>query len=210
MNQTDAPPFITTTQLGAFLRQDLTGDLLAEMAVDIACQEIRDACGQVLSAVVDDVAVLDGPGTDALILPEQPVTGVASVLLNTTGSGDQVEILPTSYVVNLRRGAVYVRGTMGSWLRGRGLYTVTYSHGYGNPLASGSGDDPTPGSGDADWPTFPKTLVKLAILVAARFIQQGIVKAEAVNGVTVTYSSDDTTLTPGELDIIAKYRGNAH
>jgi hypothetical protein len=201
-------PFITSTQVGAFLRQDLEGDLLTEMAVDIACSAVRDACDQRLDAVVADVVTIDGPGTEALVLPETPVTGVHSIYLNSFGGGDPILIDPATYTVSTRRGIVYVRAQGGQWIRGRGAYTVTYSHGYATPLDGSGSGDPTPGSGDDDFAAFPRTLVSLAILVAARFIQQGIVKAESVNGVTVTYSSDDTTLTKGELDIVAKHRAN--
>ncbi len=185
-------PFVSTDDLGDFLRRELTGDLMAEMAVGSACETLRDMIGQDLVGVVDDAVTLDGPGTDALLLPQTPVHEVASVLQD----GEEVD--SETYYLNKVDGALYRK--VGTWRRGRGRFEVTYTHGWNAYSASGSG-------GLASLPPLPRTLHILAVTLAARIYDQGLVKNEKVGTYSVIYSAESAlSMTKGEIDIVAKYR----
>ncbi len=199
-------PFISIDDLAAYLRRDLTADVLAEMAIGSACETLRDMIGQDLAGVIDDIVIMDGTGTDTLLLPQVPVHDVTSVKLNG-------RVIPdTTYYLDKRDGALYRKSTFWPsfgglfsmlWLQGRGVYEVTYSHGWNAADASGSG-------GVADLPPIPRTLKILATTMAARIYDQGLVSQENVGTYRVIYSAESSlSLTKGEMAIIAKYRARS-
>ncbi len=197
-------PFITTADLGGYLRQDLTGDLMAELAVGSACETLRDLLEQKMEGVVDDVVVIDGPGTDVLLLPELPAHDVVSVELLTLPVGTSSTVPEDAYHFDAYTGELKMRHGL-RWMRGRALYRVTYSHGWNTMNASGSGG----GSGTdiSDLPPLPRSLWILALTMAARIYDQGLVSQESVGGYQVIYSAESSlSLTRGEKNIVAKYR----
>lgn len=190
-----AEPFITTAQLEAYLRlpaDSLTGDLLAEMCVGSACETLRQMTNQDLDAVADDVVMVSSPGMTSLVLPDMPVWHVSGVKL----AG--VEVSTDRYRFDRRNGILWMIG--GVWIAGRLTYEVTYSHGYGSLVESGSGGD-----GD-EAPPYPADLVMLAVTMAARIYDQGLVQQESTGGYQVIFSAPSALgLTDREMDIVAKY-----
>lgn len=170
--------FITNEDLGAYLGRDLSEDAMAATAADAACAIVRGAAEQRFDIVDDEEVLVDGSGTDTLLLPELPVVDVTAVLEGDT------ELDPATYIVDRARGAVVHK--TGAWRPGRGNFTVTYSHGFEE---------------------VPADVIIVALTVAARIYEQGIVKQESVGGYSATFASDDPVgLTRRERDIIAKYR----
>lgn len=116
-------PFISSTDLGEFLGQDVTSDQLAIMAIDSACEIIRAYVGQRLNYDALDVVLLNGNGRSSLILPQVPVVEVAEVVM------DDVVLATTDYYVT--RSGVLSRRTLNDvWSVGVQNILVTYSHGY--------------------------------------------------------------------------------
>jgi hypothetical protein len=187
-------PFVTTEQLAAYFHGsygDLTGDLLAELAIGSACDTLRSMCGQVFDAVADDVVTIPSAGTEALLLPELPAVGVSSVKL------DGVEVSADAYYVDLHDGILY-RTDGRRWTRGQGAYEVTYSHGYTSPAESGSGEDV--------FSDVPLDLVGLALTMAARIYDQGLVSQESTGGYQVIYSAPEALgLSKREMDVVKKH-----
>lgn len=171
-------PFISRGDLGNYLRRDLSTDAAALIAIDAASQMVRSATEQVLTAVADDEITVDGEGRDVILLPELPVTEVSSFVY------DEDEIAEDDYWVDLARGAIYSRN--GNWLRGRGLYTIIYSHGFEE---------------------VPTDLRILALTLAARIYDQQLVKQESVGGYQAIYGAEESLgFSRREKDIIAKYK----
>lgn len=205
--------FITTKELGAYLRRDVEGEMIAEIACEAACDTLRDMIGMVLDARTGDIATFNvAPGQDSLLLPELPVVGVDSVELISSLTGTPTELALTSYRIDFVNGIIY--RVAGVWPAGRQTVRVTYTHGYAAQIESGSGlwsDPPASGSGSGDdgrmFPAWPRTLRMLALQAAARIYDQGLVKQESTGGYQAIYASDETLgFTRRELNLIAKYR----
>lgn len=113
-------PFISTSDLGEFLGQDVTDDQLAIIAIDSACEVIRSYCGQRLNYLADETITLNGDGL-VLMLPELPVVVVSAV------AEDDVALEATDFY-STRMGVLY--RTSGIWSAGLQNIVVTYSHGY--------------------------------------------------------------------------------
>lgn len=178
-------PFITTTDLVNYLGRGGTADPGMVIAVDAACDICRDIAEQSFNAGTSTVT-LDGTGTDALLLPEFPVSAAGTVTVNGTAV--------TDYVLNgngtlIRRVADFEEWTCNTltWPEGRQNVTVTFEHGYA----------------DAD---MPRSVRMVALAVAARLVVQGPAVQESVGGVSVRYGVNSTDLTTGELRILKKYR----
>lgn len=115
-----ASPFISRVDLGDYLGRDLTDDARALQAIDSACDMIRSATGQRIDRVENETILLDGNGTDTILLPELPVVSVSSVLV-----ADQ----PYTWWVLTSEGVLRTKNGRW-WLPGRGIVAVTYTHGY--------------------------------------------------------------------------------
>lgn len=172
-------PFLSAADLTAYRKGPVEDDLAA-IALDSACQIVRDHVSQAVDAVVDDTVVLDSEGTDTLLLPELPVTAVTSVagpLAAPLNEG-------TDYFVDLEAGALRTRRGL-HFLPGRALYTVVYSHG---------------------WTTVPSSVRVVALNLAARIYDQQLVRQESVGGYQAVYAAEEAiTLTRGERAILAKH-----
>ena len=201
-------PFITIEELSAYVhRSDLTGDLKAEIAVGSACETLKDFLNQDMEATVDDVAIVTSAGTDSLLLPQLPVRNVSKVEVRASRPDIVTQVVdPNSYWVDLRDGILWTRWPGAVWLRGNGMYQVTYSHGWSNPVHP-SGDPASGGVDDATFEPVPRTLSVLALHLAARIYEQGLVKSETVGMYQSIYSVDETMgFSKNELNILAKYR----
>lgn len=190
---------VTTDDLSAYLRRDLTGDMMAEGACDAANQAVIDFLDYDPTAVVDDEVVLSGDGSDALLLPALPVHNVSLVQVRPfRDDGDPITVDPSFYWLDQRKGVLYTRPYGAKWLRGHGAYSVTFTHGWGTAASSGSGD--------SVFPDIPRSIWRVALQVAARTFDQGLVKQETVGAVTTVYAAaDPADLTKGERNVLAKY-----
>lgn len=177
-------PFISVPELAAFLHREIDpDDELAEMACDSGSEIVRDYCRQQFNFVEDDEVRLDGSGTDAIMLPELPIVDVTEVSV-------EGEALDTDQYIlgDVNAGILYRLPVTSTWTEGRGNVMVTYSHGYS---ISGPGN-------------VPSGVRIVAIYVAARIWDQGIVMNESVGGYSAGYS--DALLTPAEKQILARHR----
>lgn len=111
-------------KLGNALGVDPSDVQLLE-ALESASGRFRGDCRCHVSRVVDDVEILDGPGTALLLLPNAPVLSVSEVLVDGVAF--------TAYKL-ARRGAM-LRRTDGCVWPEWAAVQVTYTHGY----------DPIPG-----------------------------------------------------------------
>lgn len=180
-------PFISRGDLADILGRDVEQSDGALIAVDAACDIVRTLTGQSINAGTT-TATFDGPGTDALVLPEYPANTIGTVQVrdssgtwNTAGAADYA--LADDGVLIAMGGTV--AGTV--WPMGRQNVRVNYTHGYA----------------DAD---VPRDIRVLALSVAERIVIQGPMTSETVGGASASYASPQLDLTPGEKAIAAKYR----
>lgn len=171
-------PYIDRSDLGAYLRRDLTDDDLALIAIDSACTMIRNLASQRLDLVEDETILTNGEGTDVILLPELPIVSVSSV------ERDDVEVDSDDYLVAGKSGRLVKKS--GVWRSGKGNYSVTYTHGFSE---------------------IPSDLRVVTLQLAARIYDQGLAKAEQVGNYQITYAAPEPMgLSPRELSIVAKYR----
>jgi len=189
-----ANPFISREDLGDYLGQDLSASDKALIAVDAACDICRTLAEQTFNEVIDETIVLDGTGTDALLLPESPVIDVTAVTEN-----DEALVVDDDYKLNgsgvlLRSPVVYEGGWGDQWVRrvwslGRQNIEVTYSHGYAAT-------------------DLPRDVRMVALSLADRIFTQGNVSFESLGAYSVRYTNGAALdLTVGERAILRKYRG---
>lgn len=194
-------PFISRDDLGDFLGSNLATSDKALIAVDSACDIVRTLTGQTFNEVLDETVEMDGTGTDALLLPELPVTEVSLVYEN-----DELLVEDVDYKLNgdsllLRLPTLVESGwstqsIRAVWPVGRNNLEVTYSHGYTDDL-------------------LPRDIRMVALSIAARTYQQsagasGSVVSETIGQYSVRYSDSSSTsssdLNFSEKTILRKYR----
>lgn len=177
-------PFISVADLTDSLGRDMSSDPGATIAVDAACDTVRTLADHVFNEGTTTMR-LDGTGTDALVLPERPVSSVSDVQVSGGGT--------MSWTLSDQEEGVLIAGdssgtTLGAtWPAGRQNVTVTYVHGYGT----------------AD---VPRDVRAVALSVAQRLVIQGPPIQETVGDVSLRYSTSQLDLTAGEMAILAKYR----
>jgi hypothetical protein len=165
--------FITKPELEAYIgyQADATK---ATMVIDAACDLIRNSTGQRFEAG-EETILLDGTGTDAIVLPQVPVEAVTEVMNDEEAVTDFM----------LSGAGLLLRKFPQTWSPGRQRVKVKYSFGYA---------------------TVPADLKLLAVTIAARVYQQGIVMQETVGMTQVTYATDSLSLTAGEKNILSRYK----
>jgi len=170
--------FITVQELADYMqRPDVLDDPAAEMAVQGACDVCRTVAGQPFTNTTSTV-VVDGTGTDVLVLPRVPVSKVTSVTVGDTAD--------TSYVAD--NGMLFKQS--GTWRRGRRNVTVKLTHGYS----------------DLAFPSDVKQ-VALAIAARLLNQAPRNAMAETVGDVQVRYAVAPTDLTANELRILRLHSG---
>ncbi|MFR9807068.1 hypothetical protein ACL02T_32945 [Pseudonocardia sp. RS010] len=135
--------FNTAARLRTLARKttDQLPDDLADLILEEASQAVRDELGQQVDRVVDDVWI-SGPGRGrVLLLPQLPVTDVASVEL------DNDPLTAASYSWSM---AGVLKRSGCDWPDEPGLVVVTYTHGYAPDQ-------------------IPETIRSVTLQVAARF-----------------------------------------
>ncbi len=175
-------PFISTQDLVDYLGRGSLSDPGMLIATDAACDVVRVFSERDFNQVIGGTAILDGSGTDALLLPQLPVTAAGTVTVN----GGTI----TDYVLN--GNGILFRGTAGVdprpvWPMGRQNVRVTYNYGYGT----------------ADLPTDVRMV---ALSLAARLVIQGPAVEETIGAVSVKYAGPPMDLTNSEQAIRRKYR----
>ena len=183
-------PFITEQDVVDLIGRGTATDPGMIIAVDAACDIVRDLTEQQINRGTTTVA-LDGTGTDALLLPQLPVNSAGTVTVNG--------IVITDYT--LADNGVLFRGTVGQsdpywpaevppervWPKGRQNVSVTYDHGYAN----------------AD---IPRSVRGLALSIARRMVIQGPALQEQSGDQMSRYAVADTDLTSTEKLIVRKHR----
>lgn len=195
-----ASAFITRTELSDYLGRDVSSDDGATIAVDAACDIVRTVSGQTFTQTVGDTIALDGTGTDALPLPELPVTAAGTVAIGGTTNAGAISggTTVTNYALNSENGILLRTAGAATanysadqlplkWPKGRQNIAVTYDHGYAS----------------AD---IPDDVRMVALAIASRLIVQGPASWESVGDAQIRYSVANTDLTTGERIVLAKYR----
>jgi hypothetical protein len=187
---TVSEPFISRDDLAAYLYREagsLDSDELAIIAIDGACDAIRDFTGQEINRVEDDTVTFSSDGyRRELLLPERPAE-VDEVRLRETVD-DELEVfldwvLLEGGILRLSSEADFT-----AWPEGNGNIEVDYAHGWAA----------------AD---LPRSIRLVALTFAARVYQQGIARQEATGSSSITYSvASSLDLSAGEKALIARYR----
>lgn len=175
-------PFISAQDIVDYLGRGGTADPGMIIAADAACDTVRTLAEQSFNRVVGGTVVLDGTGTDALILPERPVSAAGTVLVDGTAVTDYV----------LSANGMLFRGSAGcdprpTWPSGRQNVQVIYDYGYAAV-------------------DLPRDVRMVALSIASRLIVQGPASEETVGDVRIKYAAASTDLTNGERMVLRKYR----
>jgi hypothetical protein len=189
-------PFISRTDLSDYLGRDVTTDPGALACVDAACDIVRDVTEQTFNhGTTTDV--LDGTGTDALLLPELPVHNAGTVeVLNLNGDASTWGTVGSADYALDDDGTLFATDRAGtallgaSWPRGRQNVRVTYEHGY----TLGTAGD------------LPRSVRMVALTVASRLLVQGPAIFENLGDLNVRYAAESTALMPTERLVLTKHR----
>jgi len=177
-------PLVSTDDLSDYLGRDIADDPAALIAVDSASDIVRNITGITFNAGTA-TAVLDGSGTDALILPEAPITSVEGTALV---NGESISDFEWSGDGLLTRG-IAGGGTRPIWPQGRRNVSITYQYGLG--------------TADAE---FPRDVKMVALMIASRLTIQGVAQSETIGDASMTYAVPALELTANELRILQRYR----
>jgi len=176
----------TVNQLGAYLKQTFaTDDPSAVLYLSIASGMVRDFLQQEITAVTDDVVLLDPIDGSFLLLPELPVTDVS--LVETFDGTTWTTADPTTYTVSKRLGMIAGKPDVGvTWPTDPETWRVTYDHGYA---------------------TVPDAIVGVTLGVAARaYATEPGVDLERVGGYQVKYATVEADgFSPIELKALGRY-----
>ena len=187
--------YIGTEDLAAYLRNpDIDDtDLLSVIAINAACAEVITYLDNPILLEEDVEVRLDGPGTDALVLPRRPIRAVSSVKL------DDEEVDADTYYLGVE-GILY--SLCGPWGTGRGRFVVVYDRGYDL-------DPPYPGTAP-----LPDDIRIVTLALAARIYSSGAAGQGGVTEETMgeySYKIGDVTgggtaLTEDEKTTLRAYR----
>jgi hypothetical protein len=171
--------FATVAELAAYLARDIdNADASALLALSLASDTVRAYIGQDITSVEDDEITLDGSGTTLLLLPQQPVTAVSSVV-----EDDEELTFDEDYYWSAWGGLTRISRP---WVRTPRRIVVTYSHGYA---------------------TVPGPVKAATLALAGRLIDSPSgVKQETIGAYSVTYSSGTPTLADNEARLLDQYR----
>lgn len=189
-------PFISRQDLSDYLGRDVTSDDGALFAVDSACETVRTLTEQDFNTVTETIH-LDGSGTDTVLLPQVPVSGAGTVVVNGgtletddytfTEQGQLVRTCGTATWSTWNQTGYGWSGPIAYWPQGRQNIEVTYDHGY------------TGG-------TVPSDVRMVALMIAYRLVTQGGASSEQIGNTIRSYAISSTDLTANELRVLRKYR----
>lgn len=184
-------PFISPTDLVNYLGRGTATDPGMVIAVDAACDTVRGEAEQDFNAATRTF-VLDGTGTDVLLLPQSPVSAAGTVLVNGAAVSDYVVGQPNRLIRKITVGLTpdwwtmpYYPGRV--WPVGRQNIQVTADVGYT----------------EID---LPRDVRMVALSLASRLVVQGPALEETVGNVRVKYAAPAGELTTGERRILRKYK----
>jgi hypothetical protein len=154
-------------------------DLAMANALAGASDLARRYCNRVFD-YADDEILLDGSGTDTLVLPESPVYEVSAIEVTEWTNLDPDVLDEADFVVS--RYGVLSRIDEGWFCRGKANVAIAYSHGYTNPNDSPISDvDPLP----AD---VQQAVMAIAARVHANAGGQAV-KSETIGTYSVEYAN---------------------
>lgn len=123
-------PYISTGDLGEYLGTNVTGNHLAVIAIDSACNIIRTYTGYKLNYIKNDQIFLNGNGKEALELPEAPVVKITSVYILDQLVDDTTYYFTKGGLLVKIATAPWLSWPWGGWPWGQQNISVTYDHGY--------------------------------------------------------------------------------
>lgn len=172
--------FISSDDLANYIGRTVETDK-AGIALDSACDILRKEAGQNYDYVEDDTALVWANGlSGALLLPEMPVYSVSSVTkVGLSGGSDTDLVVDDNYIFDEEMGAVFALDPANPFSKGR--YSLTYTHGY--VVDSGAPGLP------ANVQEYPSSLRMLALQLASRIYDQGLVLQETVGSYVAIYSA---------------------
>jgi hypothetical protein len=179
-------PLATPTQLGAFMQETIaTTDASALLYLSIASGMVRDALQQQISAVADEVILVDPLDGAYVLLPELPIGAVT--LVETFDGTAWVTADPATYTVSKRLGMIAAKPGYGaSWPSAPESWRVTYSHGFN---------------------TVPDAIVGVVLGVAARAYASPVaVDSERIGGYQVKYLIESAGFSPLEQLSLSRYK----
>lgn len=170
--------FATVEELGDYLGgMPSDREAAAELALASATSVIQDYVGQTLTYVEDDEITLDGSNTDVLVLPELPVTEVASVEI------DGEELGEDDYEVDFENGLLVLDA--GTWGVAKQSIAVIYTHGYEE---------------------IPSGIRAICLQAAGRMFAQAGIAQEQIGATSIRYGAVGVSLTPEEKQTLDRYR----
>jgi hypothetical protein len=189
-----AAPFITVTEAG------IGATTRGTAIVTAACDMVRLFTEQdIYPAVTGGTVLLDGMGTDCLLLPQLPVTNAGTVIENVGSDSPGTLTLNSDYKFSDNGELYRLPGVIDSgwstqefrtyWWPGRRNIQVTYSYGYA--LAD-----------------VPPELKEVAVQMSKRLDSQtnGNVVFESQGQRSIRYSGPATEWTTTEELVLRKYR----
>lgn len=176
----------TPTQLGAFLQETIAADdASAVLYLSIASGMVRDYLHQQITAVADDVILVDPIDGSYGLLPELPISDVS--LVETSDGTTWTTVDPSAYTVSKRLGMIAAKPDTGvQWPSEPESWRVTYSHGFA---------------------TVPDSIVGVVLGVAARAYATPVgVDLEHVGGYQVKYQIESAGFSPLEKIALDHYK----
>lgn len=194
--------FGTVDLMSEYLQEDIDpADPLALFVLAAAATAARKYCDAHISIVTDDVAIVDGSGSDVLLLPEHPVIDVTTVIedydldsartLTPPGNGNESEYdWSDSGLLIHRTGTMLLiqnqfSAKYGTWPNRRRSVQVTYSHGFA---------------------TIPYDIQLVCVASAARGWAQDGANSETAGSYTAQYAGQPASFTKDEQRILDRYR----
>lgn len=182
---TVADPFISAQNLVDRLgRGDASDDGIVS-AVESACAIVRQQAEQVFTEETNTLT-LDGTGTDAIVLPQLPVSDITSVSVDGTAVSDYV-LRDDGVLIRTLENSAAEAPSYARWPEGRQNVEVRCTTGYAT----------------AD---FPLEVMEVALQLAIRLADQQHVAQETIGPVSVRYTGAAMDLTAGEKAILRKAR----
>lgn len=182
-------PFISSADLSAYLSNSQLDSLLAQIALDAACEAVRGYCDQNLETTTETALFLDGLGSKQLRLPAFPVVTLTELVVyaGRDDASPTTLVENTDYVLNYRTG---VLTRIDGELFPNAPQSVKATFTYGSD-------------------TVPSDARLVALQVAARIYDIGMVANETVGGVSTTYAATGGQLTLDEKRALYRYRASS-